>query len=102
MSNLLCVLDTGVKIGADLILIQEPPLQHPPFETTHPAFQFHRAKNTWTAIRIDRVAHITNINNRTDLALAAQGDVQILDITITVAGMQATQIRIFHVYDHDD
>jgi endonuclease/exonuclease/phosphatase family metal-dependent hydrolase len=113
------VLETGVARRAEVVLIQEPPVEEREkakkrkkarewknegekegekevYRLSHPGYEIYRGKRAWTAVRRDCVRNPKwRVERRTDLEEGGEGDVVVLDVT--PPGCE--RLRIINVYD---
>jgi hypothetical protein len=88
------VCQSGVKLGADLILIQEAKRGRDG-TVSHPGYRFigEDTRRTRTAVRVGSAVEVEDISSIA--GDRAEGDVQVLDVTMADGG----KIRIVNVYD---
>jgi endonuclease/exonuclease/phosphatase family metal-dependent hydrolase len=87
------VLETGIKLGADIVLIQEPPLvSEAQYRQRHPGFRVEWEARTATAIRVD-TRWKTRI--RKDLSTQSEGYIQIIECS----RKNQPDLRIVNIYD---
>ena len=98
-----CVLETGVRMGADIVFIQEPTIGKDS-TMSHPAYILVKSTDkhgrrdkgrTWTAIRKNTK---WQLEQRGDLETTESlGDVQVWDAT----GPSGRKVRLVNVYSQD-
>jgi len=86
------VLQTGMELRADIVLIQEPPYtDKAQFRQRHPGFRIEWAAKTATAIRVDTR---WKVHVHLDLSTHTEGYVQVMDCS-----RKSRNLRAANVYD---
>jgi hypothetical protein len=86
---LTAIMESGVELGADLVLVQEAPVCQ---DWRHPTFDYLWGRRVLVGVRRNSEWRVWP---REDLAQPTYGDVQVLDVTCR----DNRQVRVVNVYD---